>query len=135
MPHDFFSFFVCNIEKLIVWRISAKESCYNISKNRRKFQASVTEKCTSLSKCSGIFRQSTWEKVESLKNLYYTWTSSQVIFKICSRIFSTIYLSTYLHKHVCVLYCTCFILVFIFVKGITCRFYSSWDGKRKKNKS
>ena len=41
MPHDFLSFFVCDIEKL----------------NNHKFQASVTESCTSLGKRSGIFRQ------------------------------------------------------------------------------
>ena len=52
-----FSFFVCNIEKLIVWFISANGSYYNTTKNSRKFQASVTERCTSLSKRSGMFRQ------------------------------------------------------------------------------
>ena len=56
MPHDFFSFFVCNIEKCIIWCNSAKENCYN---------------------------------------------SSQVIFKVSSRIFFT-----YLQKPVCVLYST-----------------------------
>ena len=54
--HDFVSFFVCNIEKLIVWFISAKKSYYNLTKNN-KFQARVTERCISLSKSCGIFRE------------------------------------------------------------------------------
>ena len=57
VSHDFFSFFVCNIEKLIVWCISDKENYYNLTKNSLKFQTSVTERCTSLSKHSGMFRQ------------------------------------------------------------------------------
>ena len=46
VPRDLFNFFVCNIEKLIVWCISAKENYYSLTKNSRKFQASVTERCT-----------------------------------------------------------------------------------------
>ena len=65
------NFFVCKIEKLIVWCISAKASYYNPTKNSRKFQGSVIERCTSLSKRSGMFRQK-FEKVESLKILYCT---------------------------------------------------------------
>ena len=57
MPHDFVSFFVCNIMKPIVWCISTKEIYYNLTKNNHKFQASVTEKYTSLSQSSGIFLQ------------------------------------------------------------------------------
>ena len=80
MPHDFVSFFVCNIGKPIVCSISAKENCHNLTKNNHSFEASVTEKYTSLSKSSGIFRQksfkSTFEKVKSLKKLYYKLTSS-----------------------------------------------------------
>ena len=57
VPDDLFSLFVCNIEKLTVWCISAKENYYNLTKNSRKFQTSVTERCTSLSKCSGMFQQ------------------------------------------------------------------------------
>ena len=57
MPRDLFNLFVCNIEKFIVWCISAKENYYNLTKNSRKFQASVTERCTSLNKRSGMFRQ------------------------------------------------------------------------------
>ena len=55
--HDFVSFFVCNIEKLIVWFISAKKSYYNLTKNNNKFQARVTERFISLSKSCGIFRE------------------------------------------------------------------------------
>ena len=54
MPRDFLNFFVWNIEKRIVWCISAEENYYNLTKNGRKFQASVTERCTFLSKHSGI---------------------------------------------------------------------------------
>ena len=57
MLHDFFSLFVCNIEKLIAWRICTKENYYNPTKNSREFQTSVTETCTCLSKPSGMFRQ------------------------------------------------------------------------------
>ena len=55
MPRDPFNLFVCNIEKLIVWCISANRNY--LVRNSRKFQASVTERCTSLSKRSGMFRQ------------------------------------------------------------------------------
>ena len=34
-----------------------KENYYNLTKNSRKFETSVTERCTFLSKRSGIFRQ------------------------------------------------------------------------------
>ena len=56
VQHDFVGFFICNVEKPIVWCISAKEIYYN-TKNNHKFQASVAERYTSLSKSSGIFRQ------------------------------------------------------------------------------
>ena len=46
-----------NTWKLIVSCISAKENYYNLTKNSRKFHASVTERCTSLSKHYGMFRQ------------------------------------------------------------------------------
>ena len=46
-----------DIEKYIVWCISAKENYYNLTKNSCKSQASDTERCTSLSKPSGMFRQ------------------------------------------------------------------------------
>ena len=41
VPSDLFKL-ACNIKKLIVWCISAKKNYYNITKNSRKFQASVT---------------------------------------------------------------------------------------------
>ena len=47
VPHDFISFFVCNIEEKVLQSYE----------NKHKFQASVTEKYTSLSKSSGIFQQ------------------------------------------------------------------------------
>ena len=57
MLRNLFNLFVCNIEKFIVWCVSAKGNYYNFTENSRKFQASVTERCTSLSKRSGMFRQ------------------------------------------------------------------------------
>ena len=55
--HDFVSFFVCNIEKRVVWCISVKKNCYTLTKNNHKFHVSVSERCTSFIKSSGIFRQ------------------------------------------------------------------------------
>ena len=57
VPRDLLSFFVCNIENTIVWCISAKDDCCNLTKYNHKFQASATERYTSFSKSSGIFRQ------------------------------------------------------------------------------
>ena len=76
MLDDFVDLFVFNIEKLVVWCISAKKNFYDFTKNNHKFQASVKERCTSLSKNSGIFQEnplkSTCEKVKALKKLCYT---------------------------------------------------------------
>ena len=33
VPRDLFNLFVCNIEKVIVWCISAMENYYNLTKN------------------------------------------------------------------------------------------------------
>ena len=74
---------------LFVWCISAKENYYNLTKNSRKFQASVTKTCT-FSVSAKSFK-STCEKVESLKIHYCTWTSSQVIFKVSSRTFLALF--------------------------------------------
>ena len=68
VPHDLVSLF-CNIEKLIVWRISAKKNYYNLTENSRKFQANVTERCTSLSKRSGMFRQNLLKVAATKLNL------------------------------------------------------------------
>ena len=43
--------------------------------------------------------KSTSEKIEYIKKLYYTWTFSQVVFKVSSAIFFT-----YLHNPVCIIY-------------------------------
>ena len=124
MLRDLF-LFVCNIEKLIVRCIYAKIIYYNLTKNSRKFQASVTERCSSFSTHSGIFQQNllknACEKVESLKILYCT----------C---FFHLFTNALIYRSLLVSYIT-HIFVFIFVKGITSRFYNSWDGKRKKNQS
>ena len=52
MPRDLLNLFVCNIKKL-----SAKENCYSLTNNSRKFQESVTQRCISVSKRSGMFWQ------------------------------------------------------------------------------
>ena len=57
VAHDFVSFFVCNIKKVIVWCIYVRKKYYNLTKNKLKFQVSVTEWYTSLDKGPGIFRQ------------------------------------------------------------------------------
>ena len=57
MSRDLFNLFVCNIEKLIVWFISAKKNYHNLMENSPKFHANVTERRTSLSKHSRMFRQ------------------------------------------------------------------------------
>ena len=57
VPRDLFNLFVCNIEKLIVWCIYVKKNYYNLTKNSRKFQASVAERCTSLSSLYRMFPQ------------------------------------------------------------------------------
>ena len=56
MPHDFVGVFDSNIEKFIVYCISATKNYYNLKK-RHTFQASVTRKCTSLSNSSAVFQQ------------------------------------------------------------------------------
>ena len=40
-PAVFAIFFVCNIEKLIVWCIAAEKVYYILTKNNRKFQATM----------------------------------------------------------------------------------------------
>ena len=128
-------YFVCNIEKLSVWCIFATENYYSLTKNSRKSQLSVTKRCTSLSNRSGMFRQNLLKVPVKKLNLYCTWTSSQVTFKVSSRIFFT-YLPIQLFTKacLCLIWHTYFVFVFIFVKGIASRFNNSWDGKRKKNK-
>ena len=55
---------------LFVWCISAKENYYNLTKNSRKFQASVTEMCTFPLSTKSFKR--TCEKTEYLKIHCYT---------------------------------------------------------------
>ena len=57
VPHDLVNFFICNIEKHMVWCISAKKTYCNLTKNNRKIQASVSKRCISLSRIYGILRQ------------------------------------------------------------------------------
>ena len=115
MPHDFVSFFVCNIEKLIVWCVSAKKNYYSLTKNPINFRQ-VSLKGVLLSKFRNIAAKScksTCEKVKSLKRLNYIWTfSSQVTFKISSKIFLTspqksvciLYGHIYIRIHICKTY-------------------------------
>ena len=97
MPHDFVSFHVCEIEKLIVCCIFAKKSYYNLTKNNHIFQASVTERCTSLSKSSGIFRQNPLKVPVKKLNIWKNFTSRKLLHKkilrFPVRFFSLIYRS------------------------------------------
>ena len=77
-----FQFLFCNIEKSIVWCISAKKNYYSLTKNNHKFLASVTER-------------GTWEKVRSLKNLYYTRIFHKWFLRFPVRFFLPIYRSLF----------------------------------------
>ena len=112
---------------LFVWCISAKTNNYNLTKNSRKFQASVTETCT-FSVSAKSFK-STCEIVESATHDF------QVTFKVSSRIFLHLFIHALTSCLCLIAHILCILFAFIFVKGITFRFYYSWDGKRKKNKS
>ena len=89
VPHGFVSFFVCKIEKLVVWCISVKKNYDNLTKNDHKFQASVTETCTSLSKSSEIFWRNPSKFPMKKLNLY------QWLFIFPVRFFSPIYRSRF----------------------------------------
>ena len=69
VPHGFVSFFVCNIEKRIVWCVSARKKYCNLTKNNHKLQASATKGCTFLSKSSGILRRNLLKVPEKKLNL------------------------------------------------------------------
>ena len=116
VPHEFVNFFVCNIEKLIVWCIPAKKNYYNLTKNNHEFQASVTERCTFLSKSSATFCQNPLKAHE----LLHKW-----LLRFSGRFFLPFYRSLFV-----LLWQTYFVFVFVFVKSISSRFYYSWDGKR-----
>ena len=103
----------CHVTFLISLFVTSTNLLFGVFLPReinRKFQASVTERCTSLSNHSGIFPQNLLKvpvKKLNLKNFYRTLTSSQVIFKVSSRIFFLpIYLSNYLQKPVRASYST-----------------------------
>ena len=89
----------CHVTFLISLFVTSTNLLFGVflpRENNRKFQASVTERCTSLSNHSGIFPQNLLKvpvKKLNLKNFYRILTSSQVIFKVSSRIF--FYLFTY----------------------------------------
>ena len=70
----FLIYFFVTSRNLFVWCISAKENNYNLTKNSRKFQASVTETCT----FSVSAKSFEGEKVESLKLHCCTWFSSDL---------------------------------------------------------
>ena len=58
-----------------------KENYYNLTKNSRKFQTSVTERCTSLSKRSGMFRQKVLKVPGKKINLYKTFAVNKLLHK------------------------------------------------------
>ena len=106
VPHDLFSFFVCNSEKFIVWCISAKENYYNLTKNCHKFQTSVAEKCilsVSILDISAKSFQSTCKRVESLKNLSQFLKFHQNFFHLFIHLFTEACLCNY-STHILYLY-------------------------------
>ena len=77
---------------------------------------------------SGKSFKSSSEKVESLKTLYYTWTSSEVIFKITNRIFFT-YLP--IHLFVCYTAHIFFIRIHIFKRFyFPLLLFLRWEAKK-----
>ena len=103
--NDFFSFFVCNIEKRIVWCIFAKENYYILPKIAVNFrQVSLKGVLLSVSalKCfDKIFYKCLWKNWIFKKRLLlmnFLISGFQLDF------FPPIYLSTYLQKPACVLY-------------------------------
>ena len=140
MSHDFFSFFICNIKKLIVLRVSAKENYNNLTKNSPEFQANVTERCTSLSKRYRMF----WEnllkvpvknrifKKPLLHMNFFTrdfWGFQEDFFHLFSS--PPIYRSLFVPR-IAHVFCIC---MHSCKRYITSCFYYSRDGKQKKNKS
>ena len=83
-----------------------KENYYCFTKNSRKFrQASLKGVLLVFWNASAKSFKCTCEKVESFKNLYYTWTYSQVIFKVSGWIIFT-YLLIHLFYEACLSYVT-----------------------------
>ena len=122
MPHEFVSFFVCDIEKFVACCISTKKNYYNLTNISHKIQTRVTE----FRNISAKSFKSIWEKVKSLKKFttlellhkWFLWFSVRFFFSpIYLTYFSPIFL-TYLY-HIRQTY---FEFVFIFVKGISSRF-------------
>ena len=103
IPHDFVSFFVCNIEKLIFWCIFTSKKYYNLMKNNHKFLANVTERCTSLSKSSGIFQQNALKVPMKMLNFLKKFTTHELLHKGLLRFPVRLFL-TYLQKPACVIY-------------------------------
>ena len=140
MSHDFFSFFICNIKKLIILCVSAKENYYDLTKNSPEFQANVTERCTSLSKCYRMFRENLLKvpvknrifKKPLLHMNFFTsgfWGFQEDFFHLFSSppIYRSLFVSRIAH-----VFCIC---IHICKRYITSCFYYSRDGKQKKNKS
>ena len=99
-----------------------KENYCNLTKNSRKFPASVTERCTFFSKRFGISAkcfESTWEKI----NLWKIFTTNELLHKWLLRFPVGFFFHLFAEAFFCLIQHTYFVFVFTFVKGITSRFY------------
>ena len=126
---QFFCFLLRNIEKLIVWHISVKINHYDLTKNSHQFQASVTKTCPFLSKRSGMFQQNLLKKLSLKKILYYSWTSSQVIFKVSMMfvIFLSIHMFT---SYITYIFCICILISKSFYFSLL--LFLIWKSKERK---
>ena len=86
----FLIYFFVTSRNLFVWCISAKENYYSLTKNRRKFQVSVTETC--IFSASAKSFKSTCEKVESFKIAAHD-------FQVISKVSAVGYFYTHLLRH------------------------------------
>ena len=125
VPRDSVSFSVCDMKKLIACCcISTKKNYYNLTKNSRIFQASVTERCTSLSKSSGILRQISSKVPVKKLNLQKNFTRHELLRKWFLR-FPLKFFHLFTEACLYLIQLTYFVFVFIFVKGISSCFYCS----------
>ena len=116
-----------------------KENYCNLTKNSRKFPASVTERCTLFSKRFGISAkcfESTWEKI----NLWKIFTTNELLHKWLLRFPVGFFFHLFTFPPICrSLFLSYTAHIFCICIHICKRYYIpvllSWDGKRKKSKS
>ena len=116
-----------------------KENYCNLTKNSRKFPASVTERCTFFSKRFGISAkcfESTWEKI----NLWKIFTTNELLHKWLLRFPVGFFFHLFTFPPICrSLFLSYTAHIFCICIHICKRYYIpvllSWDGRRKKSKS